>query len=83
MTPDEKLNNFQARIDNIKNQKTAKQTEKDMLSKQYDEEVDALAKLGIIDLSNIDTTVTQLQQQISEKEVSLESSLIALETVIA
>ena len=82
MTQDSKLQDFQTRIDNIKNQKTSKQTQKDMLSKQYDEEVAALAKLGITDLSNIGATVEQLNQQISEKEVSLENSLTALETIL-
>ena len=83
MTPDSKLQDFQTRIDNIKSQKTSKQTQKEMLSTQYDEEVNALAKLGITDLSNIGGIVDQLKQQISEKEVSLENSLTALETVLA
>lgn len=82
MTQDSKLQDFQIRIDNIKNQKTSKQTQKDMLSKQYDEEVAALAKLGITDLNNIGGTVEQLKQEISEKEVSLENSLTALEIVL-
>lgn len=82
MTPDEKLKNFQVRIDNIKEQKTSKQTQKGMLSKQYEEEVAALKELGITDLNNIDATVAQLNQQIQEKEISLETSLTNLEKLI-
>lgn len=82
MAPDEKLKDFQTRIDNIKEQKTSKQTQKEMLSKQYDEEVAALAELGITDLSNISNTVVQLEKQVGEKEISLENSLSSLEKVI-
>ena len=82
MTPDEKLKNFQVRIDHIKEQKTAKLTTKDMLSKQYEEGVEVLKNLGVTDLSNIDATVASLQQEIQTKENTLETSLIALESVL-
>ena len=82
MTPDEKLKNFQTRIDNIKEQKTAKATQKEMLSKQYEEGVEALKQLGVTDLSNIDATVTDLKQQIQTKENALENSLVSLESAL-
>lgn len=82
MTIDEKLKNFQIRIDKIKEQKTAKQTQKEMLSKQYKEEVAVLKELGITDFNNIDATVMKLEQQIQEKETSLETSLTDLEKLI-
>jgi len=82
MTVDEKLKDFQTRIDNIKEQKTTKQTQKEMLSKQYQEGVVELEKLGVTDLSNIDDTVKLLHQEISTKEIALETSLSSLESVL-
>lgn len=82
MTSVEKLQDFEKRIEVLKQHRTAKSTELKILQEQYNVQVEELKNLGITDLQNLPQTIAQLDADIQQKEQELETKIQNLEQII-
>jgi len=82
MVTENKLKEFNDRIEKLKQLKITKEAELGMLQQNYNDQVTSLKALGVEDLNDLPKLIADLEKEISEKEIQLEQSLTTLEQSI-
>jgi hypothetical protein len=82
VTPAEELAQLQTRVNKLSEARAGAQARVDMLRKQYDTEVAALAELGIGDLAAAPSTIDMLIRKFEEDKASTEATVTELEAKV-